>query len=1779
MSVTAIARVAVAGKVLSYAPKPGEPRVVAKHPYDGSVVGPRPEIAVLYDQPVDLGRARALLSLTADGGKGVPISVAHPSGPTFQGVPVDPRFVVVVRPVMPLGRGHKHWLAIAPATKDGAPTATLFEVAEALEVTGVVCPYSTDEGCRVDGDTVETKRNELGFSVNNPVSMRPKDLLKLVRVSPPVRNLSVEHRGWDDGFIEVSGAFEPSKRYEVTLLGLTDRYGSQLAAPYRAVLERAPEDASLTMASGVLMLDEGRMKRFEVTSRNVDEAALSFWKVSDEGLGAAVAAVRTGQPPREPPAFELPVPIHARENELVTTPVDLASALDDGQRYLVTVRVKETAFGADPPGARNGPVALVYPGDGGSLAVHVERGAARTLVHVARMGTGDPVAGATLSILDASSALTRTAAPATGADGLALLGADVSGLLAVSAGAARAVVDLRQADTSVDKLFPSLASGESADPSGARAMVFTDRGIYRPGSTVHLFGNVRKADGVRLAPAAGQSVVVRAIGPGGDEVFRAPLSTSELGSVGVSFEVPKGAKLGRHQIELETAGEHPDTLAETIVQVAEFEPPRFAVDVDASATDEGTLRASVAARYLFGAPMSGAKVAWTARREPAAIAQGPFEGAGFSFRGAREPWDDRPKVAWSRAGEATAGEDGIARIDQKLSLSGTSGPQRFVVEAEVTDASHRAVAGRASAVVHPADRYAGLRVSRRWAAPGERVPVELAVVDREGKAVVGASVSAVLSQVNYTYVARRGAGGAVSYEWARRTQAAGRCGAKSEARAVTCELTLPAEGDYEIAAEVDGRAGGGTTAWAWRASGGGRGPARPSKGRALDLVADRATYAPGDTAKLFVTSPFEAATAIVTTDAPGKAPRTQRIEGSAGVVEIPLATEDAPHVHAMVTLLPLSAKGARGGAPADYRVGAIRLPVATSGARLGLAVTPGKAAYGPGEQAQIDLAVTDGGRAGEGRADRDRGGGRGGAAADGVPRAGSGERAAAGARALGEVFDTRAALAELVSQSHVAGDGDEGGKSTPGGRRGETDRSLTNARKRFSDTAYWNTDVTTDDQGRATVRFKLPDNLTDFRVMAVAIEGEGRGAVTETSFTVQKPFLVAPALPRFVTLGDRFEAAALVHNNTAEAAIVAVTLAGKEKRLLVPGRGHVRVAFPVHVTCEEPEAADDDADREEADDDERAIAGDDDEHESEDTIHVCPTVKEDAERAGVRLSFEARAEDGAQLDAVEHEVPATFAGLDEQPRVDGAFVKRRAIPLRVPARVVGSDGKDSVVVALGAQMWPELGERMRYLLEYPHGCVEQTTSRTLPLLAARDIAPRIGMVEVKDADLRAKIKAGIDRLATMRTTGGGLAYWPGGNEPNVYGTAYAMRAMVLAKAAGIAPPQDLVDGMARYLRGEMTSSGLGPEVRAAIAQSLAELGELDASSADALFDTRKEQTVFGSASLALALSALPGQEDRVAALLDGVEAGLDEAGELRAPPSSSDFHYYGSPGRTKAQAALALRRLRPASRALPPLVRSLSASTNEYTTQATAYSLLALAEEVRRLAVGAGDARVLLDGRELTKARDLPGGGKEYEIPIAEVAGKESTLELESEGEEAVGFVVRAAWRRPAEDVAGAAFQTARGPAVYRVYTDAKGGPVDLSKVRAGDVLRVALVVRRPASVEAARYGYVAITDRLPAGFEPVQQGLATVAAQPDLDDGHPLAAWFRHSDERASFVEQHDDRVNVYFDTTRGDDLVASYLVRATTPGRFAIAPATAELMYEPESLGATEPAEVVIR
>jgi uncharacterized protein YfaS (alpha-2-macroglobulin family) len=840
-------------------------------------------------------------------------------------------------------------------------------------------------------------------------------------------------------------------------------------------------------------------------------------------------------------------------------------------------------------------------------------------------------------------------------------------------------------------------------------------------------------------------------------------------------------------------------------------------------------------------------------------------------------------------------------------------------------------------------------------------------------------------------------------------------------------------------------------------------------------------------------------------------------------------------VHAVVTLLPIGGKGA---AIADYKVAAARLPVSFEAARLDVAIASGKRSYTPGEEAEITIEVKDGGKP-EANAEIALA-----VVDEGVLRMTGFHppdpvQALRPGRALSfRLRDSRSGLAELLEQSHTPGDGGESGP-------------ITSTRKNFVETALWRPDLRTDSAGRASVRFRLPDNLTQFRITAVALDDEGKGAAAEGDFTVTKPIMLVPVVPRFASVGDRFEAAAMLHNNTDRVMDLITSLGDRRTPVSVPARGHKRVPFALDATQ----------------------AGD------------------------LRLAFAVAEASGAPLDAAEVRVPVEAPGIDERPRVEGSFAKRQEIALEVPSSARGRLESDALVIQVGQHLWPELGERLGYLMDYPHGCVEQTTSSTLPLLAARDIFPRIGFTRFGEADLRVKIKAGLERLKSMQTSGGGLAYWPGGSDPNVYGTAYAMRAVVLAERAGIERPKGLLEGMESYLVSRLLSSSVEPEVQAAIAQSLAEIQKLPPGSADALFDRRDQQSVFGRASLAIALDALPNQKERVEGLLDDVEKGFGPDGELVSRPSSSDFHYYGSPERTRAQAAMALVRLRPRSPILPHLVRGLAKGSLSYTTQATAYSLLALAQQLAAPPSGATEVRALLyidegsartgrttppnpPGEVLATARDLGFGSREYRVPLERLRGKKAKLALESAGSDAVGFLVSASYTRPAGEAGSLASSTSRvGPDIFRVFTDTKGRAVDLGSVKTGDVLRVALLVKMPSSLASERLGYVAVTDHLPAGFEPVQTDLATVASVPDIEGAHPFSALLRSGSNEASHMELHDDRVNVYFDRIWGDYVAASYVVRAVTPGTFALPPASAELMYEPGSHGYTEALRVVVQ
>lgn len=1716
----------VGGKTLTYVPERGKARVLATVPLSDDKIGGAQEALVVYDQPVDLALARSLVTLTDAKDAPLPAVVGSFGSGTFEGQKVDPRMIVTVRPQKRLAPGESFVVHARSKKEDEEEQKRTLTVAEPTTFREVACAESA--GCEVEGTRVlGSAQTSLRVKWNGPASSR---LVKSenVQVTPPVKN--VYAYGWgEEGTI--SGAFEPSRTYSIRIGGGRDDFGGPVA-PTTITFETRPLPASLTMPEGPLLAGDRALRELPVVARNVEQAELRLWALPDGDVAAftkAMKEARGGGVPSGAPTLVVPFAPSTPRDTLGDVNVDLSPKITRGRVYVASVvptKLVPKAVAAEgpskgggrPPEGAKAVAALLVAAAPGAIGAHVHQVGAKALVQVFGLETGEPVAGAKVTIGEASAtteasgtAVVAVPAAQPGDDLVARIEANGTVTLAPFGGpnaiGARALV-------------PELAKSTNGEEAPAATspdmvgMIVTDRGVYRPGSKVRLKGFVRRLEGTAVKAAPGTKARLHVVDGADQQVSDEVVTAGERGTFTKDLALDKDAKTGRWHLRLELEGPRRIVLADEVVRVAAFEAPRFKVDVEpAPSAAQDHARAKVTARYLFGGAMGGANVSWSLRMNRAKVAGGALEDMGLSFEDETSWWESRADEARDPkpvVGEGKLDEAGTFVVDAAHPALATSGPTEMVIEADVSDASNRHVAGQTRVVEHAAARYAGLRLARRF---GDRSPlrVDVGVVDTKGASVPGVPVVARLERLSWTRTMEKAESGALVEQWKDVATKVGECAVTSESRPVSCELAVPRDGSYRVVTQLDGHDGPRASYYAW--SGGERdAEGAPGSGKKVPLVLDKGKYKAGDTAKVLVQSPFASATALLTVEQGGLVrSETKRVEGPAVTFDVPVAGANTPWVHAVVTLLPI------GGSEADYRVGVARIPVSDDGSRLDVKVSSAKPSYEVRDEAEVTVLVTRNGAPVK-NADVTLA-----VVDEGVLRltnhhAKDPHAALHPGRDLDfRVFDTRGWLVRRREKAHVAGGGDSTGEDG------------LDVRRKFVETAAFLGDLATDDKGRVTTKIALPDNLTEFRMMAVVVDDVGGGGKAEGSFVVTKPVMLDPVMPRFALRGDDLEAAAMVHNTTDAPLAAKVTVAGQVRDVTVPAKGRTRVGVPVT-----------------------------------------------ADKVGTRAMRFSVSALGKVRDEVEIPLRVEAPGVVERPAISGVVQGTQEVALAVPADAI-FDEDAALSIKTGSALYPELGQRLAYLLDYPHGCVEQTTSSTIPLVAARTLLPWTGTAPMPDEEIDRRIRVGVERLATMTTPGGGLAYWPGGHEPNTWGTAYALRALLGARELGIERPK-LIDGVTTYLVGQLDEGS--PDTRVFVAESLARAGKLPESTADALWDLREKVSVFGSASLAIALGSLPKQEDRVKELVDRVEKAFDEAGKPTKNHHEDDWYTWSSYDRDRAEALLALVRHRPGTKLAPVLAERLARGIEGYTTQATAWSLLAMAAYVgEKRPEGGVDVQLRLEGRILDATRKLGGDNKEVRVPLRELAGKKLKLILTGNAGTPSAFALDATWRRPLEAQDGrVGRRSPNGGSVHRVVTDPKGAPVDLANVKAGQLLRVAIRVKLP-DLPGYRRSYVAVTDRLPAGFEPIDPDLDTVARTDDIGKEHPFREAVEGWYGSASHVDLRDDRVQLYFDRVySGDGLFASYLVRATTPGHFAHPPAHTELMYEPGSDGYSEAGKVTI-
>lgn len=1618
-----------------------------------------------------------------------------------------------------------------------------------------------------------------------------------IQIEPSVTGLRTMIIG---DWLGVSASFAARTAYRVTLSpDISDEYGQTLETAQTLTFRVGDEAARLWGLSGLrVTLDPTGDRHLSVFSINIASLAVQVYAVQPEDYPSYLTAwqnlMRSRQQPSLPGrrVFSGTLRMQGAANEVRETRIDLSPALANGLGHaVVLVEPRATIVTTTRARSTDADRQLVWV-QSTRIGLDAFADAEHLVAWTTALDTGQPLVGVEMVLVPSG---TRAL---TGADGLATLalGAQGDRLLVARLGQDRA---FEPAQSSIWDSGSAWRRSDSRDR--VRWYVTDDRHLYRPGEEARLKGWLRLVgDGptgdVRAYTGGARNVSYRLADSRGNEIARGVRSLDSFGGFDVALKLPDTMNLGFATVTLDPEGSTAGSDRHVHrFNVQEFRRPEFEVTARTSEGPHlvgGHATVTVRAAYFAGGPLADAAVRWTIFPESASFRPPNYDDYIF---GTWVPWWEpegprawRPPVTFEGRTDV-AGEHAV-RLDFDRAVPPR--PESLRVEGAVADVNRQTWTASSRILVHPAAVYVGLRQQRYFVQRGSPIAIDLIVVDLDGRVVPGRPVTVRAERLEW--VQEHG-------EWVERVRDPQTCTIESARQASTCTFKTPEGGSYRVLAHVTDAAGrvNESELRVW-VTGGRTRPVQKVEQETVTLVPDKREYRGGETAEILVVAPFAPAEGLLTLRRSGllKVERF-KMATSSDTLRIALDPQWTPNIHVQVDLVgaaprtddtgqPLPALPAR---PA-FASGSLELKIPPLDRRIAVTAVPRQAALEPRGSTIVDVSLNDhagrpvaGGSValivvdeavlalvGRTRPDpvdvfyiarpegtRDY---RGRASVVLAPLkppaiAGGGGGLGGGAGAVAENVRVTAG-APMLAAAPMAPEAEQTGE-LPG---------LT-LRTDFSALALFEPAVQTDARGHAEVTLRLPDNLTRYRIVALAATADRSFGMGESTVTARLPLMVRPSAPRFLNYGDRAELPIVIQNQTDAPLAASVAMrathvelpAGSGRRVSVPAHDRVEVRFPV-----------------------------------------------EAVRPGT-AHFQVVAAAGRMGDASQFQLsvwtPATTEAFATYGQIDGGTI---AHPVRAPTDAVRQFGGLEVTVSSTALQ--ALTDAVLYLVAYPFECSEQIASRVASIAALRDVLAAFRAKGLPPADeLIARVKQDVQDLARLQNDDGGFAFWRRGDPSWPYLSIFVAHALERARWKGFDIPEQVRERSRRYLRDidRHIPASYSRQVRLALQAYALHVQALmgDGVRERAMTLIRQEGVealpVEAAGWLLTALATSDQARTERAALrrlLGNRVTETASTAQFTVSYGDGDYLLLASSRRADAIVLDGLISDQPTSDLIPKLVGGLLAhrvAGRWSTTQENTFVLLALdryfgtyeqvvPDFVARLWLGpryAGEQA--FRGRTTDRAH--------LEIPMAEVAaaGAGANLILAADGKGRLYYRIGMQYAPASLSLA----PSDHGFTVERRY-EAVGDKADVMReadgtwrVKAGATVRVRLTMVAPER----RY-HVALVDPLPAGFEALNPGLATTGtipadrpdtSFPDSAAGGGLGArtlsswwwqrpWFEHQnlrDERAeAFAALLWEGVHSY-----------SYVARATTPGEFIVPPPKAEQMYHPETFGRGSTDRVIVR
>ncbi|MGB2715309.1 MAG: alpha-2-macroglobulin family protein [Vicinamibacterales bacterium] len=1444
-----------------------------------------------------------------------------------------------------------------------------------------------------------------------------------------------------------------------------------------------------------------------------------------------------------------------------------------------------------------------------NLGITVKDSPQNTLVFVTRLDTGAPVLGARVQLIQRDNKVFWSGM--TAADGLAV--APKTPLRTEDwwrfAFVATAEKDGDIAYTASDwhEGIEPWSFGNAFDLSQAEPMlrgsVFSDRGVYRLGEEVHLKAVLRHNTpaGIRLL-SEGTRLFVSMLDSQSRVVDERTVAVNGWSSVEWTQTLPADGALGSYSVRAvlerdrpsprkpeelrpwETPGPesdryvHHNKAVNGTFLVAAYRRPDFRVDVvlAPNAVLAGdSVKGAITAKYLFGASIGARPAKWRWNRTPVynapAAVRETFPSDKWVFIGYPDHTLREPEEVAARDASLTA--SGTLSVD--LTTRQDAGiPYSYTFEGDVEDVSRQHIANRSSVLVHPAPWYVGIKRPGYFVEQKQGLATDIVAVSPAGQGTAGVNVEVTLTQIQWTSVRRAEGNGFYTWDTERKEVPAGSWSVKTSIEPVPLSIAVPNGGYFVLKAVARDGARSSVTETSFYALGEGYTAWARYDHNRIDLVPEKKTYRPGESARIMIQSPWERATALVTMEREGiRWHKPLELTSTQQSIAVPITEADIPNVFVSVLLIkgrsPTAAPPADEGAPTggpyaiadpsdpgkpSFRLGYVELDVEDRTKRLTVNVSANREEYRPANPAQVRLAVTD----------HDKRGSQSEVTLWAVDYGVLSLTAYQTPDILRSVYVHKALQVlttdnrqRIISRRVLTPKGE-----TDGGGGGAEGVPGT-VRKDFRVLAFWLGSVVTDKNGHATAEVKLPESLTTYRIMAVAGDRDSRFGSGESEIRVNKPLTLKPTYPRFLAVGDRARFGAVVTSQLVTNEPATVTIRSLDPSILTiegPATQQVTLASGGSIEARFEAST-------------KAVG-----------------------RARVQMTVRA----GSETDSFEDTIPVEILASAETVAAYGVASESSAHEgLEIPAKVVHGFGGLHIEIASTALAG--LGEGARYLVEYPYGCAEQRGSRTLAMVLAADLGNAFSLPGVDHAKIRPDAQQSLKDLERYQCPNGGFAYWPNHCVfTSPYLTSYLLHVFKTGVDLKYQVTPDVLRRGYEYLEGVLAeppplNEGWWPTYtawQAFAVKVLVEGGRNQDSNLTRIYDYRDRMPVFALATLHDALVAKgESSGERSVDLRRRISnAILAEAGAAHVEELDDPYllWLWNSNVRSTAIALASLVRGGADETQIRPLVRWLLSARKDgrwNNTQENAWALQSLVNYYRKYESSVPDftASVRLGVEELMqnefKGRSTQSLTKTLTMPqvIAKSAAG-TTLPLTFERRGAGTLFYSARLKYASDQLFHQGLDNGiRIERSYEPFDELGTKPVSRSYA-AGDLVRVTLTLQLTKERR-----YVAVVDPLPAGFEPLESWFATTAAalRPRANENEEQNKNWRAWWERGGFdrVERHDDRVQLFATRLAEGRHEFSYVVRATTAGTFRTAPAHAEEMYQPEIFGRTETVVITVR